>query len=94
MLVWFDQAFPYWFYTVFNSDYRGVKSLTSEGTPSAIQFFKQLYEIIHPPFDYKLFRMLCLALRPRRKVQKLDFQSEFSMSKIIPIFLNFFFIEE
>jgi hypothetical protein len=36
--------------------------------------------------------MLCLALPPRRKVQKLDFQSEFSMSKIIRIF-QFFFIE-
>ena len=31
--------------------------------------------------------MLCLALPPRHKVQKLDFQSEFSMSKIIRIFL-------
>ena len=31
--------------------------------------------------------MLCLALPPRRKVQKLDFQSEFSMSKIFQIFL-------
>ena len=34
--------------------------------------------------------MICLALPARRKVQKLDFQSEFSMSKIIRIFLNFF----
>ena len=32
--------------------------------------------------------MLCLlALPPHRNVQKLDFQSEFSMSKIIQIFL-------
>jgi hypothetical protein len=38
--------------------------------------------------------MLCLALPARRKVRKLDFQSEFSMSKIIRIFLIFFFIEE
>ena len=28
------------------------------------------------------------------KVPKFDFQSQFSMSKIIRIFLNFFFIEE
>ena len=34
--------------------------------------------------------MLCLALPARRKVRKLDFQSEFSMSKIIRIFLIFF----
>ena len=34
--------------------------------------------------------MLCLALPARRKVRKLDFQSEFSMSKIIRIFLKFF----
>ena len=38
--------------------------------------------------------MLCLALPACRKVRILDFQSEFSMSKIIRIFLNFFFIEE
>ena len=41
-------------------------------------------------FDYKHPRMLFLALPPRRKVQKLDFQREFSMSKIIWIFLIFF----
>ena len=29
-----------------------------------------------------------------QKVPKFDFQSQFSMSKIIRIFLNFFFIEE
>ena len=40
--------------------------------------------------DYKHPRMLCLALPARRKVRKLDFQSEFSMSKIIRISLNFF----
>ena len=34
--------------------------------------------------------MLCLALPACRKVQKMDFQSQFSMSKIIRIFLNFF----
>ena len=34
--------------------------------------------------------MLSLALPAQRKVQKLDFQSEFSMSKIIQIFLIFF----
>ena len=34
--------------------------------------------------------MLCLALQPRQKVQKLDFQKKFSMSKIIRIFLIFF----
>ena len=44
--------------------------------------------------DYKRPGMLCLALPAHRKMRKLDFQSEFSMSKIIRIFLNFFFIEE
>ena len=34
-----------------------------------------------------------VALRARRKVQKLDFQSEFSMSNIIQIFLIFFSLE-
>ena len=34
--------------------------------------------------------MLCLALLPRHKVQKLDSQSEFSLSKMIRIFLIFF----
>ena len=34
--------------------------------------------------------MLCLALPARHKVQKLDFQSECSMSKIIRFFLNLF----
>ena len=40
--------------------------------------------------DYMHLRMLCLALPPCRIVQKLDFQSEFSMSKIIRNFLIFF----
>ena len=40
--------------------------------------------------DYMCPGMLCLALSARRKVWKLDFQSEFSMSKIIRIFLIFF----
>ena len=34
--------------------------------------------------------MLCLALPARRKVLQLDFQGDFSMSKIIQIFLIFF----
>ena len=34
--------------------------------------------------------MLCLALLARRKAQKLDFQSEFLLSKIIRSFLIFF----
>ena len=34
--------------------------------------------------------MLCLALPACRKVRKMDFQSQFSTSKIIRIFLNFF----
>ena len=38
--------------------------------------------------------MFCLALPACRKVRKMDFQSQFSMSKIIRIFLNFFFTEE
>ena len=54
----------------------------SEVTPSATPFFKRAY------------KMLCLALPAWRNVRKLDFQSEFSTSKIIRIFLNFFFIEE
>ena len=35
-------------------------------------------------------KFLCLALLAWRKVRKLDFQSEFSMSKIIRISLIFF----
>ena len=51
---------------------------------------KVLAIILH----YKRPGMLCLALPARRKVLKLDFQSEFPMSKIIQIFLILFFIEE
>jgi hypothetical protein len=40
--------------------------------------------------DYKRPGMLCLALPARPKVLKLDFQSKFSMSKFIRIFLIFF----
>ena len=43
--------------------------------------------------NFKRPRMLCLGLPPHREVPKLDFQSGFSMSKIIKILLNFF-IEE
>ena len=38
--------------------------------------------------------MLCLALPARRKVLKLDFLSEFSLSKIIRIFLIFFSLRD
>ena len=38
--------------------------------------------------------MLCIALLPRGKVRKLDFKSEFSMSKIIRIFLIFFSLKK
>ena len=37
--------------------------------------------------------MLCLPLLPRREVPTLHFQSEFSMSKIIQLFLGFFSLE-
>ena len=40
--------------------------------------------------DYKHPKVLFWDLPPHRKVQKLDFQSEFSMSNIIKIFLVFF----
>ena len=65
----------------------------SEATPSATQFLKG-HTKLAIILDYKRPVMLCLALPARRKVLKLDFQSEFSMSKIIRIFLIFFFIEE
>ena len=39
--------------------------------------------------NYKCPRMLCLGLLPHREVLKLDFQSGFSMSKIIKIFFIF-----
>ena len=39
--------------------------------------------------DYKHHRMLCKALWPRQKLPKSDFQSKFSMPKIIQIFLIF-----
>ena len=70
-----------------------VKSLTSEATHSATQFFKRSKKLAILP-DYMRPGMLCLALPACCKVPKLDFQSEFSMSKIIGIFLIFFFIEE
>ena len=41
--------------------------------------------------DYRHPGLICLALPACRKVRKMDFQSQFSMSKIIRIFLNFFF---
>jgi hypothetical protein len=44
--------------------------------------------------DFKHPQMLCLALQPHQKVPKLDFQSEFSMPKIIRIILYLFFIEK
>ena len=47
-------------------------------TPSVTQFFKQSYKISHP-LGYRCPGMLCLALPARRKVPKLEFQSEFSM---------------
>ena len=40
--------------------------------------------------DYKRPGMICLTLPAHRKVLKLDFQSEFSISKIIRIFMIFF----
>ena len=40
-------------------------------------------------WDYERTGILCLALPARCKVRKLDFQSEFSMTKIIEDFLNF-----
>jgi hypothetical protein len=39
--------------------------------------------------DFKCPRMLCLGLPPHREVPKLDFESGFSMSKFIKIFLIF-----
>ena len=43
----------------------------------------------------EIFWILIIGLRGRcQKVPKYDFQSQFSMSKIIRIFLNFFFTEE
>ena len=68
-----------------------VNSLMLEATTLATQVFKRSYKII---LDYKRTGMLCLALPACPKVLKLDFQSEFSISKIIRIFLNFFFIAE
>ena len=65
-----------------------LKSLTSEATHSATHFSKGLTKLAILP-DYKRPGMLCLALPARRKVQKLDFQSEFSMSKIIRILTQF-----
>ena len=52
-------------------------------------FSKELTKLTILP-DYKHPGMLCLVLPAWRKVRKLDFQSEFSMSKIIRISLIFF----
>ena len=70
-----------------------LKSFSMEATPSATQFSNGLTKLAFLP-DYKRPGMLCLSLLAHRKVQKLNFQSEFSMSKIIRISLKFFFIEE
>ena len=61
--------------------YSTIVSWGSKATPSATPFFKTAYKVSHLP----RLGMLCLALPARRKVQKLDFQSEFSMSKIISL---------
>ena len=55
------------------------------------KFFKRSYKVSHNPglqYIISILGMLCLALPARCKKLKLDFQSEFSMSKIIRIFLK------
>ena len=48
-------------------------------------FGKRSYKLAILP-DYTRPGILCLALPPHREVPKLDFQNEFTMSKIIQIF--------
>ena len=61
-----------------------LKSLTLEATPLAPNFSKGLTKLAII-LDYKHPGMLCLAFPAHSKVLKLDFQSEFSMSKITSI---------
>ena len=55
-----------------------AKSLTPDGHLQQPNFSNGLTKLAILP-DYELPGMLCLALPARRKVWKLDFQSEFSM---------------
>ena len=66
-----------------------VKSLTSERHLWQPNFSKGLTKLA-VILDYKHPGTIFLALPAHRKVLKLDFQSEFYMSKIIRIFLIFF----
>ena len=66
-----------------------LKSLGSEATPLLPIHAKGLIELAILP-NYRHPWMLCIALQPCQKVLKADFQSQFSMSKIILIFLIFF----
>ena len=55
--------------------------------------FRRSYKICHPP-DNQRPEMLCQAQPRFHEMPKLDFQSEFSMSKIIRIFLIFFSLKK
>ena len=57
-------------------------------------FGNPLIQAILPNDELHLHQMPCLASWPCQKVPKLDFQNEFSTSKIIQIFLQKIFIEE
>ena len=94
-----DMSQPFWLKATFSFSQKGtyldfhtnsaLVSWVSEATPSVTPFSKRLIKLAIF-LDCKFPGLLCLALPARRKVQKLDFQSEF-LSKIIRIFLNFFF---
>ena len=58
-----------------------------------VQNWKDFFLRINiPKGNYSILRIGVMGRR--QKVPKIDSQSQFSMSKIIGIFLNFFFIEE
>ena len=71
-----------------------VVSFFSDSRPLALKSPLKSLTKLAIILDYKCPGMLCLALPACPKLLTLDFQSEFSMSKIIRIFLIFFFIEE
>ena len=53
-----------------------------------------MLKVNNQPYKKILGRSCILLSKHCQKLQNFDFQSQFSMSKIIRIFQNFFFIEQ
>ena len=75
------------FYQIFRSNFNHLRKVINLGSDTfGIPIF-QMALWNYPSSFNKRLRMLCLALWPRRKVRKLDFQNHPNLSE-------FFFIEE